>query len=81
MNNVSVETTPRVVAAVPPAAPASDFSKPVRRPKKGVLKIAAEVLNHGGPGFSSLPSRTFAMRTAISAVLPAPSLIPKPGTA
>ena len=51
MNNVSVETTPRVVAAVPPAAPASDFSRPVRRPKKGVLKIAAEVLNHGGPGY------------------------------
>ena len=51
MNNVSVETTPRVAAAVPPAAPASDFSKPVRRPKKGVLKIAAEVLNHGGPGY------------------------------
>src|SRR5450759_2317766 len=51
MNKVSVETTPRVAAAVPPAAPASDFSKPVRRPKKGVLKIAAEVLNHGGPGY------------------------------
>ena len=51
MNNVSVETTPRVVAAVPPAAPVSDFSQPVRRPKKGVLKIAAEVLNHGGPGY------------------------------
>ena len=51
MNKVSVETNPRVVAAVPPAAPASDFSKPVRRPKKGVLKIAAEVLNHGGPGY------------------------------
>ena len=51
MNNGSVETTPRVAAAVPPAAPAPDFSKPVRRPKKGVLKIAAEVLNHGGPGY------------------------------
>ena len=51
MNNVSVETTPRVAAAVPPAAPAPDFSKPVRRPKKGVLKLAAEVLNHGGPGY------------------------------
>jgi MoaA/NifB/PqqE/SkfB family radical SAM enzyme len=51
MNNVSVETTPRVVAAVPQAAPASDFSKLVRRPKKGVLKLAAEVLNHGGPGY------------------------------
>src|SRR5208283_1096231 len=51
MNNVPVETTPRVVAAVPPAALASDFSKPVMRPKKGVLKLAAEVLNHGGPGY------------------------------
>ena len=51
MNNVSDETTPRVVTAVTPAAPTSDFSKPVVRPKKGVLKIAAEVLNHGGPSY------------------------------
>jgi MoaA/NifB/PqqE/SkfB family radical SAM enzyme len=51
MSNVPVETTPRATAASTPAASASDFSKPVVRPKKGVLKLAAEVLNHGGPGY------------------------------
>ena len=51
MSNVPVETTPRAVAAVPPAAPAPDFSRPVARPKKGVLKLVGEVLNHGGPGY------------------------------
>ncbi len=51
MSNDSVETTPRTVAAGSPAAPAPDFSRPVVRPKKGVLKLAAEVLNHGGPGY------------------------------
>ncbi len=41
----------------PPAEPvltngaASDFSQPVVRPKKGVLKLIAEVLDHGGPGY------------------------------
>ena len=51
MSNDSVETTPRAVAAVPSAVLAPDFSQPVTRPKKGVLKLAAEVLNHGGPGY------------------------------
>jgi MoaA/NifB/PqqE/SkfB family radical SAM enzyme len=51
MSNVPVETTPRAVAAGPPVAPAPDLSRPVVRPKKGVLKLAAEVLNHGGPGY------------------------------
>jgi MoaA/NifB/PqqE/SkfB family radical SAM enzyme len=39
----------------PPAArtpdPAVDFSRPVQRPKKGVLKLMGEVLAHGGPGY------------------------------
>jgi MoaA/NifB/PqqE/SkfB family radical SAM enzyme len=51
MSNDSVETTPRAVAAGSPTAPAPDFSRPVVRPKKGVLKLAAEVLNYGGPGY------------------------------
>jgi MoaA/NifB/PqqE/SkfB family radical SAM enzyme len=51
MSNVPVETTPRAAAAGFPTAPAPDFSQPVVRPKKGVFKLAAEVLNHGGPGY------------------------------
>jgi MoaA/NifB/PqqE/SkfB family radical SAM enzyme len=51
MNNVSVETTPRAVAAAPPTASAPDLSIPVVRPKKSVLKLVGEVLNHGGPGY------------------------------
>jgi MoaA/NifB/PqqE/SkfB family radical SAM enzyme len=51
MSSIPVETTPRAAAAVPPDAPAPDLSAPVARPKKGVLKLAAEVLNHGGPGY------------------------------
>src|SRR5712671_6130773 len=33
------------------SVPAPDFSQPVRRPKKSVFKLAAEVLDHGGPGY------------------------------
>src|SRR5262252_4673727 len=33
------------------AASAPDFSVPVTRPKKSVFKLAAEVLDHGGPGY------------------------------
>ena len=51
MNNVSVETTPRAVAAAPLTASAPDLSIPVVRPKKSVLKLVGEVLNHGGPGY------------------------------
>ena len=51
MNNVSVETTPRAVAAAPLMASAPDLSIPVVRPKKSVLKLVGEVLNHGGPGY------------------------------
>ncbi len=40
----------------PPEAPAKapvgeDFSQPVIRPAKSVFKLAAEVLDHGGPGY------------------------------
>jgi MoaA/NifB/PqqE/SkfB family radical SAM enzyme len=38
----------------PPSAtspPHSDFSQPVERPKKGILKLLGEVLDHGGPGY------------------------------
>jgi len=40
----------------PPASPAAgsaptDFSKPVVRPRKGLLRLAGEVLEHGGPGY------------------------------
>ncbi len=30
---------------------ANDFSKPVSRQKKGVLRLLGEVLDHGGPGY------------------------------
>jgi MoaA/NifB/PqqE/SkfB family radical SAM enzyme len=33
------------------AETAPDFSVPVSRPKKSVFKLAAEVLDHGGPGY------------------------------
>jgi MoaA/NifB/PqqE/SkfB family radical SAM enzyme len=40
-------------AATPPAStrPPTGFSQPVVRPKKGVLKLIGEVLDHGGPGY------------------------------
>jgi MoaA/NifB/PqqE/SkfB family radical SAM enzyme len=41
-------------AGSPPAAaprPADDFSQPVPRPRKSLLKLAGEVLSHGGPGY------------------------------
>jgi MoaA/NifB/PqqE/SkfB family radical SAM enzyme len=31
--------------------PAIDWSRPVTRPKKGLLRLAGEVLDHGGPGY------------------------------
>src|SRR6201988_4230653 len=38
--------------ALPSGASADvDFSKPVNRPKTGVLKLVGEVLKHGGPGY------------------------------
>ncbi len=45
-------------ATLAPSAPAEgtrvpepDFSKPVRLPKKGFVKLLGEVLDHGGPGY------------------------------
>jgi MoaA/NifB/PqqE/SkfB family radical SAM enzyme len=32
-------------------APAIDWSRPVIRPKKGLLQLMGEVLDHGGPGY------------------------------
>jgi MoaA/NifB/PqqE/SkfB family radical SAM enzyme len=34
-----------------PAVPPADFSRPVIRPKKGVIRLLGEVLEHGGPGY------------------------------
>src|SRR5580693_329858 len=44
-------TAPNSPTAEPASVAAPDFSKPVSRPKKGVLKLMGEVLNHGGPGY------------------------------
>jgi MoaA/NifB/PqqE/SkfB family radical SAM enzyme len=46
-------TAPNSLAAggVPATVGAADFSKPVQRSKKGVLKLMGEVLRHGGPGY------------------------------
>lgn len=49
---MSTATMPRTMES-PSAAPAAppDFSQPVARPGKSVLKLLGEVLNHGGPGY------------------------------
>ncbi len=49
MNSATVTSPPTATARTAEAAP--DFSQPVQRPKKGVLKLVGEVLNHGGPGY------------------------------
>jgi len=42
--------------AIPPHAPATaprralDFTEPVPRPGKSIVKLIGEVLDHGGPG-------------------------------
>ncbi|MBU6411663.1 MAG: radical SAM protein, partial [Verrucomicrobia bacterium] len=51
MSNVSAEMPPRPAEAAPPAAARPDPSRPIARPKKGALNLAAEVLAHGGPGY------------------------------
>jgi len=51
MNNVSAVPGPPVAKAASAASGAPDFSKPVKRPKKGTFKLIGEVLNHGGPGY------------------------------
>jgi MoaA/NifB/PqqE/SkfB family radical SAM enzyme len=43
--------TPPVAPASPAARVENDFSRPVRRPKKGAFKLVSEVLQHGGPGY------------------------------
>jgi MoaA/NifB/PqqE/SkfB family radical SAM enzyme len=49
---MSAVTLPRSAEATPVAtAPAIDWSRPVARPKKGVLRLMGEVLDHGGPGY------------------------------
>ena len=50
----NLPATPNSPVAEPVSAASGsvpDFSKPVVRPKKGVLKLIGEVLNHGGPGY------------------------------
>src|SRR5579871_3943975 len=46
-------STASLIASEQPAAPtaATDFSRPVVRPKKGFFKLVGEVLDHGGPGY------------------------------
>jgi MoaA/NifB/PqqE/SkfB family radical SAM enzyme len=51
MSNVSTAPNPPTAEPVSAAGAAPDFSKPVTRPKKGVLKLMGEVLKHGGPGY------------------------------
>ena len=51
MSNISTAPNPPTAEPVSAARPALDFSKPVTRPKKGMLKLMGEVLNHGGPGY------------------------------
>jgi MoaA/NifB/PqqE/SkfB family radical SAM enzyme len=48
---MSVTTLTPPQPPVKAANPAVDFSRPVARPKKGVLKLIGEVLDHGGPGY------------------------------
>ena len=49
-NTLTVPNLP-VAKSAPAAADVPDFSKPVKRSKKGTLKLIGEVLNHGGPGY------------------------------
>src|SRR5689334_909112 len=51
MSNVLIDPNPPVAGADPAAAAAPDFTRPMPRSKKGVLKLAGEVLRHGGPGY------------------------------
>jgi len=51
MSNISTAPNPPTAESASAAKAAPDFSKPVKRRKKGVLKLMGEVLNHGGPGY------------------------------
>ena len=51
MSNAAAPPNPPAAEPVSAAGIAPDFSRPVQRPKKGVLKLVGEVLHHGGPGY------------------------------
>jgi MoaA/NifB/PqqE/SkfB family radical SAM enzyme len=51
MSNVTTATKPPVAETASAVSGAADFCRPVRRPRKGTLKLIGEVLNHGGPGY------------------------------
>jgi len=51
MSNLSIVPMPSAGEAASAASGAPDLSKPVKRPKKGTLKLIGEVLSHGGPGY------------------------------
>jgi len=51
MSNILTEPNSPVAGADPATVVAPDFTRAVRRSKKGVLKLVGEVLRHGGPGY------------------------------
>ena len=51
MSSVSTVPNPSVAEVALAASGAHTFSTPVKRSKKGTLKLVGEVLNHGGPGY------------------------------
>ena len=51
MNNLLTAPNYATTETGSPARGAPDFSKSVVKPKKGLLKLVGEVLNHGGPGY------------------------------
>jgi MoaA/NifB/PqqE/SkfB family radical SAM enzyme len=51
MNNGPTMSNPPVAEVVSAASDASDFFRPLKRSKKGALKLIGEVLDHGGPGY------------------------------
>jgi MoaA/NifB/PqqE/SkfB family radical SAM enzyme len=48
---MSTATLTRTDAPSAPVAAAGDYSRPVPKPRKGVLRLLGEVLDHGGPGY------------------------------
>ncbi len=51
MSTILTEPNSPVAGADPATAVAPDFTRALRRSKKGVLKLVGEVLRHGGPGY------------------------------
>ncbi len=47
----NILTVPEPAAAIARPSAASAPDEPVRRPKKGTLKLVSEILHHGGPGY------------------------------